>query len=241
MPESLILLTAGETTTACLPSTAQEVSSAWRHDLLFPHGVFFHRMMHLSADMVEEIGVRRYLTRNRVETVSLSLLMDARLKSTGNRSTLLHLEPNFHEIPPLLDTQLFYGNLLLILTIDGSTIIPLNKRQYHTILNSHVTDSISRQSTTKRTLFGSSSYEFSCTPDSGSAEPMSISDIEIESMDCSSDESDDESDGSPACTSSRRRVKFCDTKSSKKKEFLNICLNAQPTIQRRALPVRPVF
>jgi hypothetical protein len=234
MPESLILLNTGETTIAHLPSTAQEVSSSWRHDTFFPDGVFLHRMMHLGPEMVSELELNPYLARDRKETISLSLLIDARLRGVSEKmNPCKRLAPNLHEIPNHLDTQLFYGNLLLILTIDGSTILPLKKGQYHAILNNHVNHSISMPR--NHTIFCSSSYEFSSlgTTPTSDVMDMSISDeeVEIESMDCfSNDEYENEEYQQ-------------DTPSPPKPEFLNICLNPHKLdkSRSRSIPVRPVF
>lgn len=208
---SIVLLTAGETATTLLPDTAQEISTTWRHETLFPEGVILHRMMHLSREMTDEIGVTPYLSRDRVETVSLSLLMDGRLRN-GNPTGGGTLFPNFHEIPRILDTQLFYGNLLMILTIDGSTILPLTRYQYDCILNHHVNHSMDNA------VFGT-------TPGTSSSEPMSISSgddyDDIESMDISLESFSPDGFTTPSPA-----------------EYLNITLNPQ---RMRNRPVRPVF
>jgi len=129
-PASIVLLPHGETVTTFLPSTAQEVCSEWRHDFYFPEGVVLHKMMHLNTDLVARLEVSQHLSPSRVETVSVSLLLDRRSKHA-------QLEPNYHEIPRFLDTQLFYGNVLVILTIDGCTVIPLCRAQYDLILQAN--------------------------------------------------------------------------------------------------------
>jgi hypothetical protein len=185
-------------------------------------------MMHLNRDLVDKIGVKQYLSPDRLETVSLSIMMDTRMRDHHSHG----LQPNFHEIPTFLDTQLFYGNLLLILTIDGSTIIPFNHRQYEIILKNHVNNSIYP---TERN--NSNSYDISSLGTTPTSEVMSISDdeIELEPMDISSencddnDDDDDDDNDPPKNDKLRRRPKL-----------LDICINPQKMCSR-TLPMRPVF
>ena len=117
MPSSLVLLPDGTITTVLLPSNAQQLTTVWRHEDYFPEGVFLHKMMHINSG------------QSCAGLMSVSLLLDERNKA-GYK-----LQPNFHNIPTLLDTQLFFGALLLIMTVDGTTIVPFDFAQYQSILS----------------------------------------------------------------------------------------------------------
>lgn len=265
MPRSLVLLTAGENTLVNLPSTAQECCSRWHHDLLFPVGVTLHRMMHLPRELARDIGILSHLSRNYVETVSLSLLIDKRLENINTVSSFMAaggdcIPPNFHEIPKLLDTQLFYGNLLVILTIDGTTILPFDMDQYRKILKNQYPINPSSSS------FHHSMSAFSTTPTNSeqttsASDPMSISaecaegigdffpddEVDFESMDISDDVAEGEgdifnnslisfsSDDEKTPISSRRKSGRHSLK------FLDICLKSKTCSLGIPRPIRPVF
>lgn len=139
MPTTVILLPNGQFSLVAVPGSAPHLTSVWKQVEFFPCGVFLHKMMHIVD--VETIG--KIISGPILpDMLTVSLLLDERLKSNGH-----HLSPNFHELPKQLDTCLFYGALMIILTIDGSTIIPFNRVQLKTLLNSgsvfsHVTTPI---------------------------------------------------------------------------------------------------
>lgn len=260
MPKSLVLLTAGDNTTVNLPNTAQECCTTWRHDRLFPAGVTLHRMMHLPREMARDIGIMAHLSSDHIETISLSLLIDKRIQNITTVSSFIAggtdcIPPNFHEIPKLLDTQLFYGNLLVILTIDGTTILPFDINQYHQILkNQYPTNQSSFNNTNNNYSF------FSITPTSEQAttsDPMSISsggdcgdddeeyffdddEMQIESMNISESDDEDEESSTPISLSSGRSG--LNGPAGKRQKFLDICLKSSSrTPASLPRPIRPVF
>lgn len=147
MPRGLLLKTNGSVASVPLPATAQELVSVWKSND-FPMGVFLHKMLHFDA-------AKKLQFFNTIDggTISLSLLQ-------GNHDHGQHQigNCNFHEIPKALDTQLFYGNLLMILTIDGSTIIDLSQTQYNSLLNADISEAMT---TFARTSSRGSSSEVS--------------------------------------------------------------------------------
>ena len=221
-PNSIVLLSHGEIATTLLPSTAQEVSSEWKHDNFFPLGVYLHKMMHLDASLVQRLGISQYLSRSRNETVSLSILLDTR---TRGQHRNLKLEPNLHEIPRFLDTQLFYGNLLLLLTLDGCTILPLCKSQYDVILRENTfnhpsTDLVSSCSPVVDSSFGTSpasDNNLLCLSDSED-------DDDVESMDISFEQDEDDQDEDNVTP-----------------QFLNFSFHPGNQSFNVRRPVRPVF
>lgn len=119
----LVLCTNGSFIPVAVPPTAQELASHWSSPQ-FPRGVVLHSMMHLSASIVQQLF-------GRVDaTVSLSLLRDSRTPRKG--------DCNYHEIPRALDTQLFFGDIMMVLTANGTTILPLTATQYKLILDADV-------------------------------------------------------------------------------------------------------
>ncbi len=145
--QGLVLETKGNIITLALPSTAQKLTSTWTHDIYFPQGVCLHKMIHLPTPLKKQLLGRAHEN----QTLSLSLLCDTR-----HFSGIEH--HNFHEIPKVLDTQLFFGNLLVILTIDGGRILPLTPAQYQELLQMDLKQVLS-------TLPQRSSHSYSESPD----------------------------------------------------------------------------
>lgn len=152
MPQGLILVMNGAFRQVMVPSTAQTLVTKWDHMELFPKGVMLHRMIHLTSTMTRTLGMRFGDA-----TVSLSLLCDARFGNSGNGGKRDMKFCNFHEIPKALDTQLFFGNILMILTLDGSTIVNLDEAQYRNLLNMNLKKSLS-------TIPSRPSYSYSESP-----------------------------------------------------------------------------
>jgi hypothetical protein len=139
MPRSIILSATGEKRTVAVPSTAQETISRWRCPD-FPAGVHFCKMMHLAPELIARYlpRVQSHLTPGKCEIVSLSMLIDARTKNAVDAS--YWLPKNTHDLPLALRTDGIYGNILLLLTIDGSTILPLSRHEFQSIVDDHDTN-----------------------------------------------------------------------------------------------------
>jgi hypothetical protein len=141
MPRTLILAAGGgERKTVKVSPTAQETISRWRCPD-FPAGVHFCKMMHLAPELIARYmpRVQSHLTPGKCEIVSLSMLIDARTKNAVDAS--YWLPKNTHDLPlPLRTDGVIYGNILLLLTIDGSTILPLSRHEFQSIVDDHDTN-----------------------------------------------------------------------------------------------------
>jgi hypothetical protein len=132
MPTTIVLLSNGTFDDVVVPETAQETCTMWRHKRLFPHGVYLHKMTHLTHEMSQRL-LRLFNVRpNDPVTLSLSLLMDQRCRQ-GQK-----LQPNYHELPRFLETQLLFGHLMCLLTVDGCRVINMNEAVLKQILNLEV-------------------------------------------------------------------------------------------------------
>lgn len=141
MPWGLVLQTNGAMSAMELPPTAQELMSqaSVGGDHFFPRGVFLHKMLHLTNPTIRS----QIIGGDPKATVSLSLLRDCRF--TDQACAIMNdatTACNFHEIPRALDTQLFYGDIMMILTIDGSTIVSLTPAQYALIMDSDMNEAL---------------------------------------------------------------------------------------------------
>lgn len=134
MPNTIVLLSNGTFDNVLVPGTAQEICSLWRHESLFPNGVYLHKMTHLSKDLTWRL---QEMLGSKPENIilSISLLLDRRNKNGG-----FMLQPNYHEIPRMLETQLLFGNLMCIMTIDGCRVVNMTERMLKHILNLEVTN-----------------------------------------------------------------------------------------------------
>lgn len=160
--QGLVLETRGVITPIVLTPTAQQLASTWTHPFYFPQGVYLHKMVHLSSTLKKHLLGRSASTYEN-QTLSLSLLCDSKhLLNFGGGGLS---ECNYNEIPRVLDTQLFFGNLLVILTIDGSKILPLTPAQYQELLQVDLKQVLN-------TLPQRSSHSYSESPDI--AEPIVV-------------------------------------------------------------------
>lgn len=133
----LVLQCQGDFYNIHLPSTAQSLTSHWTHDS-FPNGVKLHKMIHIQDPL------KTQMIGNSRKTLSLSLLCDARFSDSTLSDNGRHC--NYHEIPQAMDSQLFFGDILMILTLDGSTIIPLSHEEYRYIVDTEITQDLSNYS-----------------------------------------------------------------------------------------------
>ena len=138
---ALILHSDGNFSNIPVPRTAQELTSLWKNEYYFASGVTFHKMIHLS-----EI-IKTKLIGKSNKTLSLALLKNKEHSCNSK-------DCNFHELPQGLDTQLFYGNLMIILTLDGTNIINLSPIQYKNIVDADL--EMLNSTTTTNSSFSSS-------------------------------------------------------------------------------------
>lgn len=173
MPNTIVLLPNGSFDNVLVPGTAQEICSLWRHNSFFPQGVYLHKMAHLPREVTWRLQ-EMYNSKPENITLSVSLLMDKRNQQGFS------LQPNYHEIPRLLETQLLFGNLMCILTIDGCRVVNMTERMLKHILNLEVTNVSSFKMYTPK-MNEKSMFE----EDDGECRPMDLSPDYVDLIDFS--------------------------------------------------------
>lgn len=188
----MVLLSNGTFEHVLVPNTAQEICTTWKHEDYFPEGVFFHSIMHLTPNTIQQLFAKNNSQPNfdiYKTIVSVSLLQDMRNRY-GHK-----LMPNYHELPSQLASKLIFGHALIVFTIDGCNVMNSNQNIFKHLLNfeavnimsSPSTPLMSRSGKKKEHIgFGEGHFTFGPrddTDDDGRCKPMDCSDDFIDLID----------------------------------------------------------
>lgn len=154
MPSGLILYSNGTFGSINVPSSVKEVDNCFvDKSEVFPNGMCLHRMAFLSHTLSASL----FYQGNRA--LSLALYSCPRQVSKSTRRQ----ECNLHEIPKSLDTQMFYGNMLMVLVVDREKVISITQEQYQKILRADVENALTHMSTCLAQSRNKSSLSYSST------------------------------------------------------------------------------
>lgn len=124
MPSALVLEAGGEIAGVTVPASMNELHR-WTHEYYFPRGVVLHRGTPLCAQTVARV----FGGTHQQGQVQVMLLL---MRDSQDTSRMC----NYHEIPKMLDSQLFFGHLLVVLAMGEIAVSSLSINQYQSILTS---------------------------------------------------------------------------------------------------------